>query len=181
MSAKIRESMFFFHQVILNWVKKMFTKDDDGACRYFGTLYGVFAILKEKGLVKSEDMNTFIGYADLATKTIKDIVKSVKVADPLYLDFGRIFPISLKERESSLDSIKSGLVVLESMAGPTAIMTKLRSELEDKLHQYKLTELEKRRSKFKILDGGPKDESSDLPGHAADGKTDSDGAGDNSE
>ena len=47
---------------------------DDGAGRYFGTLYGVLTLLRSKGLADPEDMNALAGYADLASKAIMKVV-----------------------------------------------------------------------------------------------------------
>jgi len=132
----------------------MFNRKDDGACRYYGTLYGVFAVLKEKGLVDASDMNAMVSYADLATQNIQRVVESIRIINPPLSSYDDLFPKSMKEKEEALAMMLEAIETLESMAGPTAIVDKIRSEVESRINTEKQRAKQERRARMKVIDGG---------------------------
>lgn len=141
---------------------------DEGAGRYFGTLYGVLALLKSKGLAGPEDMNDLIGYADLATESIMKVVKlsreiamAAGVPPPTRSGFHFLTPPEIKPPPERLrqmhEELLEAVADLETMAGPTAIVDKLTDAVSDHMNDMAEAALEKRKSRFKVLAGGSND------------------------
>lgn len=139
----------------------MIMRNDEGACRYYGTLHGIFALLKAKGVVSDDDMNDLVGYSELATKSIQKIIESVRIIDPPVDSYDRLFSRPLSEKQEALDQLLEAADILASMSGPTAILDKIIDGVGNKINTAKEQERDERKSKLKILDGGDDGKSSE--------------------
>jgi len=150
---------------------------DDGAGRYFGTLYGVLALLRSKGLAGPEDMNDLASYSDLASKAIVKVANlSRKIAiasglpspqSPPMADWpGSGWKASPEQLRKMHKELLEAVTDLETMAGPTAIVDKIQDEVSDHMSDMEIEDLDERRSRFTVIDGdkpmkGDEDGSSD--------------------
>jgi hypothetical protein len=128
---------------------------DDGAGRYYGTLYGVLALLKSKGLASPEDMRALVGYADLASKSIVKVAKLSREISTIAIGYQPAMlpkPPMEKLREMH-EELLEAVATLESMAGSTAIVDKIENEVSDHMEDMEEAVVEQRKSRFKVIDG----------------------------